>query len=116
MPNPIRSDIRLQHQLRSQGCRAAQAREFRGLKENTGPGESLTLGHPGHHKDAEPLKRERFEVSKRTLGLEHPSTLNAMGNLAATLVHLGRHKDVEPLERERLRPQSEDGTLIIHPP
>ena len=49
---------------------------------------------------AEPLKKERYEISKRTLGPEHPSTLDAIGNWALSLDDLGRTAEAEPLAKE----------------
>ena len=42
------------------------------------------------------------KASERSLGAEHPSTLQALGNLAVTLDALGRQAEAEPLQRRVL--------------
>jgi tetratricopeptide (TPR) repeat protein len=39
-----------------------------------------------------------LEKRKQLLGADHPDTLQAMANLAATYYQLGRYKEAEPLE------------------
>ncbi|KAJ7770434.1 acyl transferase/acyl hydrolase/lysophospholipase [Mycena metata] len=52
----------------------------------------------GRYTDAEPLACVVLEKRKQLLGADHPDTLSAMGNLAATYQQLGRYTDAEPLE------------------
>ncbi len=53
----------------------------------------------GRTAEAEPLKREVYEVSKRTLGADHPDTLLALYNWCISLDKLGRTAEAEPLWR-----------------
>jgi tetratricopeptide (TPR) repeat protein len=52
----------------------------------------------GRFKEAECLEAMVLEKWKQVLGADHPDTLQAMENLAATCVQLGRYKEAEPLE------------------
>ncbi|KAJ7791054.1 hypothetical protein B0H14DRAFT_2937044, partial [Mycena olivaceomarginata] len=52
----------------------------------------------GRYKEAEPLESIVLEKRKQLLGADHPDTLRAMANLAATYRQLGMYKEAEPLE------------------
>ncbi|KAJ6499503.1 hypothetical protein DFH09DRAFT_1289964 [Mycena vulgaris] len=56
----------------------------------------------GRYTEAEPLERSVLEKRKQLLGADHPDTLRAMANLAATYHQLGRYTEAEPLERSVL--------------
>ena len=43
-----------------------------------------------------------LDARNRILGLEHPSTIRAMGNLAVTYKHLGKYTRAEKLEMQVL--------------
>mmetsp|Transcript_64364 Transcript_64364/g.112309 ORF Transcript_64364/g.112309 Transcript_64364/m.112309 type:complete len:493 (-) Transcript_64364:105-1583(-) len=58
-----------------------------------------TLGDLGHQDEAEPLKRQAFELSNLVLGPGHPQTLLALSSYADTLSQLGREADAEPLKK-----------------
>ena len=62
---------------------------------------SLLMGQ-GRWKDAESLQQEILEISTRTLGQEHPSTLTRIANLAETYNDQGRWQDAESLQQEIL--------------
>ncbi|KAF7345902.1 FabD/lysophospholipase-like protein [Mycena venus] len=52
----------------------------------------------GRFKEAEQLDSIVLERQKGLLGVDHPKTLSAMANLAATYHKLGRYQEAEPLE------------------
>ncbi|KAJ7888011.1 hypothetical protein B0H13DRAFT_2277448 [Mycena leptocephala] len=52
----------------------------------------------GRFTEAESLTVMVLEKRKQLLGADHPDTLLAMGNLAATYRKLGRYQEAEPLE------------------
>ncbi|KIK03908.1 hypothetical protein K443DRAFT_94159 [Laccaria amethystina LaAM-08-1] len=52
----------------------------------------------GYFKEAENLANKGLDRKKKILGVEHPDTLNAMGNLAATYYKLGKYIEGEKLE------------------
>lgn len=54
----------------------------------------------GLFDQAEPLLRRSHELYRETLGSEHPSTFDALYNLASMLTERGRHSESEPLLRE----------------
>ena len=60
------------------------------------------LADQGKLGDAEPLYREALAGKRRTLGDEHPSTLNSIFNFAGLLWKQGKLGDAEPLYREAL--------------
>jgi hypothetical protein len=51
----------------------------------------------GRWKEAEELFGQVMETRKRVLGVEHPSTLTSMANLASTYMNQGRWKEAEQL-------------------
>ena len=53
----------------------------------------------GDYSAAEPLYRRDLEASERTLGREHPGTLNAVSNLAGLLRAKGELGQAEVLGR-----------------
>lgn len=59
---------------------------------------SLVFYEAGHWKKAESLNVQSMEMKKRILGVEHPSTLASMYNLASTYRNQGRLKEAEDLE------------------
>ena len=48
------------------------------------------------------MEREVLAVEERVLGAEHPDTLTAAGNLAASLSRQGKHDEAEKMQREVL--------------
>jgi len=58
--------------------------------------------HPSRTEEAEKIEREVLAVRKRVLGAEHPDTLTAAGNLAASLSDQGKYDEAEKIEREVL--------------
>jgi len=52
--------------------------------------------------EAEPIYREALEVSRRTLGDTHPSTLTSINNHATLLQDQGKLNEAEPLLKEAL--------------
>ncbi|KAJ7840938.1 putative kinesin [Mycena olivaceomarginata] len=61
----------------------------------------------GRFKEAEDLDAMVLEKRKQLLGADHPDTLQAMANLAATYRQLGRYKEAEPLESTVLEKQKQ---------
>ena len=59
---------------------------------------AFTLGDLGRFAEAETLERQRFEISIRVLGKQHPSSVTAAENLAYTLRELGRHVEADELD------------------
>lgn len=71
--------------------------------------------------EAEPLRLQVIEVSKRLLGAEPPDTLVSMSNLKSTYRQQGRRDEAESLEvqvletQRRVRGAENPGTLVaIH--
>ncbi|KAJ7857870.1 acyl transferase/acyl hydrolase/lysophospholipase [Mycena leptocephala] len=58
----------------------------------------LVYSDSGRFKEAESLEAMVLEKQKQMLGADHPATLLAMGDLAATYCELGRYQDAEPLQ------------------
>ncbi|KAM0691630.1 hypothetical protein Q7P36_007829 [Cladosporium allicinum] len=62
----------------------------------------MAMGHvlwkEGRWREAEELVVKAMEASRRVVGEEHPSTLSAMANLAATYRNQGRWKEAEELQ------------------
>jgi tetratricopeptide (TPR) repeat protein len=56
----------------------------------------------GRYEEAEPQARTVLEARRRTLGPEHPDTLESMELLAIALRHLGRAGEAESLQRQEL--------------
>ncbi|KAF7345873.1 FabD/lysophospholipase-like protein [Mycena venus] len=52
----------------------------------------------GRFNEAEPLEQLVLKRQKQLLGADHPDTLLAMANLAATYRQLGRYQEAEPLQ------------------
>ena len=48
------------------------------------------------------FSRRALKAQERTLGAEHPSTLNSVGNLAICLEAMGQLQDAEVLHRRAL--------------
>ncbi|KAJ7728980.1 hypothetical protein B0H14DRAFT_3621656 [Mycena olivaceomarginata] len=61
----------------------------------------------GRVKEAEHLDAMVLEKWKQLLGADHPDTLQAMANLAATYGQLGRYKEAEPLDGTVLEKQKQ---------
>ena len=58
----------------------------------------LAFYEAGQWKEAERLLLQAMQTTKRVLGEEHPDTLAAMGNLAATYRNQGKWKEAEELQ------------------
>jgi tetratricopeptide (TPR) repeat protein len=58
---------------------------------------ALLLWYEGRAKEAEELMLKVLESTTRVLGYEHPETLSAMANLAASYGAQGRSKDAEQI-------------------
>jgi len=56
------------------------------------------LREQGYFKEAETLENEVLHTRNRILGVEHPNTIFAMENLAATYGHLGKYTEAEKLK------------------
>ncbi|KAF7515022.1 hypothetical protein PCG10_004064, partial [Penicillium crustosum] len=52
----------------------------------------------GRWEEAEQLQVQVMETSKTKLGVDHPSTLTSMANLASTYSNQGRWEEAEQLE------------------
>ncbi len=63
---------------------------------------ALLLSEQGKLGEAEPLHLEALAVRRRTLGSEHPHTLNTISNLASVVKEQGRLDEAEPLYLEAL--------------
>ncbi|KAJ7852228.1 hypothetical protein B0H13DRAFT_2284385 [Mycena leptocephala] len=59
---------------------------------------ALVYFDSGRFEEAESLDIMVLEKRKQLLGADHPDTLSAMANLAATYRELGRYQEAEPLE------------------
>ena len=56
----------------------------------------------GRWREAEPLAVRAMQVRERVLGLEHPSTLTSVNNLALLYKSQGRYAEAEPLYQRAL--------------
>ncbi|KIK00831.1 hypothetical protein K443DRAFT_664318 [Laccaria amethystina LaAM-08-1] len=56
----------------------------------------------GYSSEAKELEIQVLNARKRVLGVEHPDTIRAMGNLAATYGNLGNYSEAEKLEMQVL--------------
>ena len=56
------------------------------------------LWKQGYPKEAETLQIEVLDTRSRILGVKHPDTIHAMGNLAKTFESLGKYGEAEKLE------------------
>ncbi|KAL2036638.1 hypothetical protein N7G274_010664 [Stereocaulon virgatum] len=86
-------------------------------KENGIAEFALVFSEAGRWKEAEELRVQVVEITKRVLGQEHPETLTSMSNLASTYRNQGRWKEAEQLEvqvaeiRKRVLGQEHPETL-----
>ena len=55
------------------------------------------LSLQGAYEESEQLRRQTLEIVRRTLGDEHPSTLNSIGNMGALLIRQGKLDEAEPI-------------------
>ena len=92
-----------------QGWMAEEARVALGVMPAEERGASALISRlanllytQGKLGEAEPLYREALSARRRTLGAEHPSTLNSINNLANLLADQGKLGEAEPLCREAL--------------
>jgi tetratricopeptide (TPR) repeat protein len=60
------------------------------------------LSEQGYSKEAETLEIEVLNKRNKILGVEHPDTITAMGNLASTYVNLGKYTEAEKLQMQVL--------------
>ncbi|KAF1944328.1 HET-domain-containing protein [Clathrospora elynae] len=63
---------------------------------------AMALYSDGRWGEAEELQVQVMETRKRVLGVEHPSTLASMANLASTYRNQGRWKEAEELQAKEL--------------
>ena len=56
----------------------------------------------GEHEQARPLDEDTLTRRRRTLGHDHPDTLESAGNLADDLRALGEHEQARPLDEDTL--------------
>ena len=56
------------------------------------------LNEQGYSSEAEKMEIQVLDARKRILGVEHPDTISAMGNLASTYCDLGKFTEAEKLE------------------
>jgi tetratricopeptide (TPR) repeat protein len=56
----------------------------------------------GRYEEAEKVFTQVMETSSRVLGVEHPTTLGSMANLASTYKNQGRWKEAEELQAKEL--------------
>ena len=56
----------------------------------------------GKYQEAERMYRQALELMRKVLGMEHPSTLNSMNNLALALVNQGKYEEAEQMHRQAL--------------
>jgi len=77
----------------------------------------LCLLSDGRYDEAEKPFSQALETLKRTLGVEHPSTLTSMADLASTFLNQGQWKEAEELQvqvtktRKRVLGQEHPDTL-----
>ena len=55
------------------------------------------------YTEAEKLQTQVLDARNKILGVEHPDTINAMANLAATYQHLGKYTEAEKLQIQVLQ-------------
>ena len=58
----------------------------------------MLLYEQGYFKEAETLQNKVLDARNRILGVEHPDTSRAIGNLATTYYSLGKYTEAEKLE------------------
>ncbi|MEO0520377.1 MAG: tetratricopeptide repeat protein [Cyanobacteria bacterium P01_A01_bin.116] len=63
---------------------------------------ALYLYYRGLYEDVEPLYEEALEISKRTLGEDHPDVATRLNNLALLYSDQGRYSEAEPLYEQAL--------------
>ena len=56
------------------------------------------LQDQGKHSLADPFFRRAVEGCERTLGRDHPHTLNSINNVGSLLKEQGKLKEAEPLD------------------
>ena len=56
----------------------------------------------GQYSAAETVDRQAFLIQKKVLGVEHPSTLTSMNNLALVLDRQGKYSEAETMHRQTL--------------
>ena len=57
----------------------------------------MLLSEQGYSKEAETLQIKVLDERNNNLGVKHPNTLDAMGNLAGTYHNLGKYTESEKL-------------------
>ena len=66
------------------------------------------LSEQGYLKEAETMQIEVLVARNKILGVEHPDTINAMGNLAMTYGDLGKYTEAEKLNLQVLDAMEEN--------
>lgn len=66
-------------------------------------GLALTYHSQGLWKEAEELQQQMLERSKKSLGADHPATLNCVNSLAWTLKRQGRSPEAISLMKDCIR-------------
>ena len=56
----------------------------------------------GKYREAEHMYRQTLELTEKLLGIDHPSTLESMNNLALVLRHQGKYDEAEKMHRYTL--------------
>nr|KAK5442892.1 hypothetical protein LTR18_005569 [Exophiala xenobiotica] len=56
----------------------------------------------GRYRVGEGLCRQAYDTRRKTIGIEHASTLTIMNNLANLLIHQGKYGEAEEIHRETL--------------
>jgi len=56
---------------------------------------ATVLTSQGRYKEAKRMHQQTLELNEKVLGLEHPSTLMSMSNLALVLSGQGQYKEAE---------------------
>ena len=56
----------------------------------------------GKYIEAEKSYRQALELRERLLGVDHPSTLDSMNNLALVLDSQGKYEEAEKMHRQTL--------------
>ena len=62
----------------------------------------MLLHEQGYFKEAETLENRVLDTRNQILGVEHPDTIRAIGNLATTYHSLGKYTEAEKLEMQVL--------------
>ncbi|KIL57567.1 hypothetical protein M378DRAFT_48403, partial [Amanita muscaria Koide BX008] len=75
---------------------------------------ALVFDTAGDWNHAEELDSEALNARETTLGVDHPDTVSAMGNLAATYRNQGKWKEAESLE-VKVMEASEEILGALHP-